>query len=363
MKIGIMTIFKTGNYGGVLQAYALKKVIENNQLGDASLINYSSKSVEGKISLNCLLEKGLFHSIIFLIEKIYHFPRMKKMRTFYQSLTNSPVLNQDDLPTLNSKYDIFLSGSDQIWNLKLHENDSSYFLDFVKDPTKKRSYGSSFGTNAFDLETQKRIQDLLKDYHKISIREQEGKDLIFNLLHKDVPIVLDPTLLLDKEQWNNIIPKYDKKNYIFCYQMGHSNKIAKIATIFSKYSKISPKKSIIFVPFPICGLCNCTCKFNFSALEWLAAIKNSSLVLTDSFHGIVFSIIFEKDFYYVITSDTVKDRIGRVLTLLKKLNLENRVINSIEKNMKYSPINYNEVTKLLEKERKESINVLKWILS
>ncbi len=359
MKVGIMTIFKTGNYGGILQAYALKKAIEEYGLGDAKIINYSSKSVEGKVTVKEFFSKGLFGMALYVVEKLYYYPRMKKMRKFSSELVEGPQLERDELKRLNDEYDIFLSGSDQIWNLKIQEGDTSYLLDFVKEKNKKRSYASSFGTKDFDEETMQTLKSLLKDYEKITIREVGGQELIYDLLGKKVDVVLDPTLLLDKKSWKDLVhADSENKDYIFCYQMGHS---AKIANYASKISKEIKAKKIVFVPFPICGICKCICKLGYSAKDWLSAIYHSKCIVTDSFHGIVFSLIFEKDFYYVVTSSTVRERMGRVKTLLSKLDLEDRIIDDNE--LEFSSINYQKVNQLLSKEREKSLELLRWVLN
>ncbi len=360
MKIGIMTIFRTGNYGATLQAYATWKAINENNLGEAEIINYCCDGIKGKIDINFLHKVGAFRTIVACIEKLYYYPRMKKTLAFVDSFVKEPILSKEELSTLNDKYDIFLSGSDQIWNPDIQLGDHSYLLDFVSDNYKKRSYASSFGVASLQQPYFDQWAALLNDYERITVREKSGAELVRKLINKEVSVVLDPTMLLTPGQWEEILPKaVQKGNYVFVYQMSHSNLLAKYANKVRGFLN----SKILYVPFPIGGFCKCKISLGLSSLEWLRAIHDSKFVITDSFHGVVFSIIFRRQFYYIITSETVKKRLSRLSTLLTTLGLEDRIVETASDFHPEAMIDYDLVHNKLIAERDRSLNILKELLS
>ena len=356
MKIGIMTIFRTGNYGGMLQAFALREAIRENGFGEADIINYCADALKGKIDFKFLKKAGLFRTGVAVVEKLYYHPRQKKARAFSDSFATERELKKEELAALNDAYDIFLSGSDQIWNPQLQQGDYAYLLDFVTDKKKKRSYASSFGVKTLPPEYVEDYRRLLSDYHTLTVRETAGAALVKDLIGKEVPTVLDPTLLLTPDQWEAVLAeKKAEKNSIFVYQMAHSALLAKAAAKARK----ALGGGVIFLPFPIGGMCRCKPVLNYSPAEWLRAIHDAPVVLTDSFHGTVFSILFSRPFYYVITSETVRARISRVETLLSTLGLSDRIVDNIE-DMDFSkPIDYKAVHEKLATERETSLAILK----
>ena len=360
MKIGILTMYRSGNYGATLQAYATKQAINENNFGDAEIINYCSDAVKQKIDRRFIKKAGLFGTAVACVEKIYYHPRMKKVNAFIDSYAPSGQLKREDLAELNDRYDIFLSGSDQIWNPQIQQGDYSYLLDFVNDPKKKRSYGSSFGTKIIDDEYKEDYKRLLSEYQRLTVRELAGVELIDELIGCKADLVLDPTLLLTPEQWEAKLPQSKfKRGYVFAYQMAHSSLIAKVV---SRARRNFGAKAV-FVPFPILGVCKCRPALNLSSLEWLRAIHDSEFVVTDSFHGAVFSIIFRKQFYYIITSDTVRKRLSRLETLLDSLGISNRLIDDVEKCDFSDRINYDDVHEKLDALRERSLSILKELVT
>lgn len=356
MKVGILTIFRTGNYGGTLQAYALQQAIQENGFAEAEIINYSCNSVKQKIDMDFLRKAGLFRTAVACAEKIYYYPRVKKVYAFVDSFVPGKELTKAELPSLNDQYDMFLSGSDQIWNPDIQQGDYSYLLDFVKSPEKKRSYASSFGTQKIADEYVAQYRELLNQYQRIAVRESNGQKLVKELTGREADLVIDPVLLLSPEQWEAKLPepKY-QKGYVFAYQLAHSPLIAEIV---SKAAKEKHLKAI-FVPFPILGVCKCRPVLNLSSLEWVRAIHDADYVIADSFHAAVFSILFKKPFYYVITSDTVRNRLSRLETLLGTLGLEDRMVDSAAQCDFDVEIDYEEVHRKLAAERERCLGVLK----
>lgn len=355
-KVGILTIFRTGNYGGTLQAYALKEAIKENRFAAPTIINYCCDSIKGKIDRKFLKKAGLKRTIISIIEKIYYHPRMKKVYRFVDSFLDTPELKRSELSSLNNQYDIFLSGSDQIWNPDLQQGDYSYLLDFVSDEKKKRSYASSFGRNDIPEEYKEKYKELLSRYDELTVREETGSKLVKSLINKEPPVVLDPVLLLDKKEWEAKLgkPVYKNKQYIFTYQMSKGPLPANVTKAAKKHFKLKS----FYVPFPIGGHCSGKYSLKLSSLEWVRAIYDAKFVVTDSFHAMVFAIIFNKPFYYVVTSNTTKKRLSRVETLLKTLGIEDRIIEKTSNYDFNKVINFEDVNKRLETTRNKSLKIL-----
>ena len=360
MKIGIMTIYRSGNYGATLQAYATKQAINENGFGQAEIIPYCSDAIKQKIDLHFIKKVGLFHTAVACVEKLYYHPRMKKVGAFIDDFAGKEALRRDELPALNDRYDIFLSGSDQIWNPQLQLGDYSYLLDFVTDGSKKRSYASSFGVKKIPEAYVADYKQLLSDYKRITVREKAGADLVRDLLGTTADLVVDPVLLLSPEQWEKKLPpRQFKKPYVFAYQMAHSSLLGSAVAKVRK----TLKSKAIFVPFPILGFCRCRPKLNLSSLEWVAAIRDSEYVVTDSFHAVVFAILFKKDFYYMITSDTVRGRLSRLETLLDALGITDRLVDNVESCDFGKKIDYDAVHEKLAAHRERSLNILKELVS
>ncbi len=360
MKVGILTMYRSGNYGATLQAYATKQAINENGFAEAEIIPYCSDAIKQKLDRRFIKKVGIFQTAVACVEKVYYYPRMKGVNNFVDGFAGKEELKKCDLAALNEKYDIFLSGSDQIWNTDLQQGDYSYLLDFVTEPYKKRSYGSSFGVRKISAEYEEKYKQLLSEYHRISVREQAGAELVHELIGTKPDLVIDPALLLTTEQWESKLPPAKfKKKYIFAYQMAHSPLMAKVV----KAARKSKSARAIFVPFPIMGVCKCRPTMNLSSLEWVRAIRDSEFVITDSFHGVVFSILFSRPFYYVITSDTVRKRLSRLETLLSTLGIEDRLVDNVSKCDFTRDIDYCAVHEKLDKEREQSLNILKELVS
>ena len=359
-RVGILTVFRTGNYGGTLQAYATLRAINENGFAKAEIIPYCSDAIKQRIDRRFIKKAGLFRTAVALAEKLYYFPRMRKVNAFVDGFASGRELKREELAGLNDRYDLFLSGSDQIWNPDLLMGDGSYLLDFVSDPSKKRSYGSSFGTDRISEEYRESYRRLLSEYQCITVRERAGAKLLEELLGREAEVVLDPVLLLTPEQWEARLPRgKEKRPYVFAYQMAHSARIGRIVSALCRERGVGA----VFVPFPILGYCRCRPRLGYSSLEWVRAIGDSEFVVTDSFHAVVFSILFRRDFYYVITSDTVRKRLSRLETLLSALGIEDRLVDGVHACDFSRRIDYDRVHKRLDAERERSLRILKELLS
>lgn len=269
------------------------------------------------------------------------------------------VQTSRELIMLNKEYDCFICGSDQIWN---PENfNGVYYLNFVNDKNKKISYAPSFGVSKIPVSMKEEIKHLVNKFNWLSVRENSGESILRELTNKKIEIVVDPTLLLSKTDWEQISedPKVNN-DYILCYFLGNSREYWKTVQYLHRITTykviiIPIKYNSYFQKYEI--------RPSTSPKEFLGLIKNARLVLTDSFHGIIFSLIFKKDFFAFkrfVDRDKWSQN-ARVYSLLGMLNLENRLIdyNTIKAYKdNYFIDNYNEINKVLGEKIDSSIAYL-----
>ena len=320
-KIYTITFHFVLNYGAVLQAYALCKYL--NKLGaDCRLIDYRPKYF---LYQTYRPNKNIFKTVFKIIKNI----RFYNFRRKYLPLTKKIFITNKSLKRYFSKSeDIVICGSDQIWNKELTGGNLSYgyFLQFVPNKGKKIAYAASMGNTPFNLEDKSAIYQSLNTYHKLGIREDFVRDQI-NLISDNTlesKIVVDPTLLLSKEEYepiisNNLVPNED---YIATYLTEDSD-LAK-----DYIQKIKSLTGLKVINLGHHRLKNVEKNYLYlSPSKWLGLFANAKIVCTNSFHGTAYSLIFEKNFT-VISRVTKKKLNRRQLTILENLKLEDRFIYS-----------------------------------
>lgn len=355
MKIGIITYHRAKNLGAMLQSYALQKTLEKYK-GKCEIIDYRNEKMEESYRVKKIREcKSLKEKVknVLFMKKNKAFEEVRKEFNEKVQTISTKKYNKNNIKEANNDYDLFVTGSDQVWNIKLNYDDENYFLNFVEDNKKKNSYAASFGTNKIDEEKKAKICNQLKTFNKISVREEEGKNFIKELTGRNSELVLDPTLLLNKYEWENMInnERIEKEKYIFVYVIAYTPTLLEFAR------KLGKERNCKVICFHTSyqkyrGMKNLT---KVSPQDFLNYIKNAEAVVTSSFHGMCFSINLQKEFYYELDENKVNNN-SRLKTLATTLNLEDRrIINGKCMN---NIINYSEVTKKLEAERKRSIQFI-----
>lgn len=360
MKIGIMTWFQYHNYGTALQAYALSLVCK--KLGHAPyLIKYYAK---GNAINETLIKKIKTKSNEYLHKNNYNNKnRIEKFNSFFNTKlvfsTSSTTLSE--LEDLNSEMDAFICGSDQIWSPLYF--DSHYYLDFVKDPNKMIAYAPSFGvSNITNNLIEKKIAFLVARFKYISVREKAGANLISNLLNKSVETVLDPTFLLTKEEWEKQATLDDictpSTKYALVYMLGrnkyHWENIKLIAQKYNLNLKIIP---VYKADYKRKGCI----QEAIGPLEFIHLIRNSDFVLTDSFHGTIFSIIFNKQFFVFerFKSRSKDNQNSRIYNILELTGLSNRIFhNKTDLQRNFIPINFQNINVKIQHQRYKSLRYL-----
>lgn len=363
MKIGILTMHRVKNYGSALQAYALQQILF--MLGkENEIIDYVYPN-ERHIKIPFL------RKIIFLLKcRMYWLIRGKEKHEIdkydifidkYLKISKKQFRSPISLKYCCSKYDIYMTGSDQVWNNRWLNGDTSFFFPFINGKKKiKISYAASLGSiNTSDKNIRKWISNI-KDYRYISVRESNGRDLIKKHTNIDSEVVLDPTLLLRKEEWL----KYFKNNeyqdkYILIYILSYAWDPMPYANDFIEYYANSLKLPVKIITAPD-NIINKHPEWELlkdvGPIEFINFFSNANLVITSSFHGTAFAVNFEVPFYSILENENPKD--DRQLSLLKLLDLQNRgvVIGSPFPNL--VDINWKNTRKLLETEREKCIKYI-----
>jgi len=349
-KVLILTLCGNKNYGNRLQNYALSCIIEKFNFNVETLWIESKKelSIVNKIKYN------IKNFIRFLL-KGYNLKKLEKEKLDNFNKFNSNIkLNKDYDNVINGeiKYDYYVVGSDQVWNYSFSDVGDIYFLPFA-EKDKTISYAASFGVSEIDENYKENYITGLNHIKNISVREKMGADIVYNLIKKKVDVVLDPTLLLEKNDWNKVLSKPKKlpnKKYILTVFLGTISNDLK-----DKIIKLADENDC-----EIINLFDVKQQNSYVAgpSEFIYYISNASLILTDSFHACCFSIIYEKQFYVFNREGHKQNMISRIDSLLDKFNISERKISYIN-DIKYNlGIDYNNVFGILEKERKKSLEFL-----
>ena len=351
MKLAIMTFQKTNNYGGILQNFALQKSIE--KLGfEVETINYVGSYIEKPYRIEHLKNKGLKAYLFGVAGYVIYLFRGNNNRKFKKRIKYTKPVTGKELKELNNQFDYFVTGSDQVWNYKLTGDDDNFFLGFVEDKKKCISYAASLGLGKIDEDKYYLFHDLYS-FGGLSTREISAKNEIQKIIDKEIEVVCDPCLLLSKSMWNEIIKKNKyHKEYVFVYQLGFSPDVVCLAKKIAKKYRIS----MVFAPFPVGRMACGKWDFFAGAGEILSYISNARFVVTDSFHGTIFSIIFEKQFY-TKAGGTHSGVGNRIVDLLTHYNLQDRIISGELKNIS-EIIDYSKVSNILELDRIRSLDYL-----
>lgn len=358
MKIACLTFHNSTNYGTVLQAYALQTICE--RLGFSyRIIDYSNPQ---KKKFDSLLKKNKEMSLFSYLFKLISFPisfyKKAKFLAFTKNYlkTTCPYNTSESLSELNRDYDAFLCGSDQIWNLDMVRFDSSYFLSFVNKDKKKVAYAASIGNIKNDTNYESIYKMYLPHFTKIAVREKSAATYLNAFSVVDVSVVLDPTLLLSKEDWCKIAvrPK-QQEGYILVYVLSYDKKIVDFIKKLSSQTGLD----VIYIYRNIGAMVREGAACIASPLEWLGLFKEASFVVTNSFHGTAFSVNFNKTFFSFTKGGANNAENSRLYDFLEMVGLQRRLNIKAIGNIDLAPPNYSHVNKIIMEKRLESINFLR----
>lgn len=352
MKIGVLTFHRSYNNGAILQAYALVNTL--HKLGaDAEIIDFRNKKIEEPTRL---ILKGEKINAKLPFKVIFRYIRHKKVDRFIKKNIplSDPVVTNNDFKKIECNYDAFITGSDQVWNDTHIKSNKCFFLDFVVDSNKKYSYAASIGGNLDKArETVELYDAYIKQYKIISLRESNIEEYFKELYGNRVRCDIDPVFLPDRQQWEELAsPRLHKRKYIFMYLVPNSEHIRKFAeNLAKKYDcdLIDNKTSREF--FNNCGVD-----------DFLSWFYNAEAIVTNSFHGTAFSLIFEKEFYVEMNSN-----IGfnyRVNQILEAVDIDFNDVNITSDHPEHKVTqDYTNVSLKLSHIKDRSIDYLKEIVT
>lgn len=363
MKIGQLTFHASHNYGSVLQAYALATKLR--ALGhETEFINLRPQSQKDAYRIIRKSHRGIrriFRYIIYL--------SLKKRYSHFERFINKvlPVTKEEyattaELGNANFNYDAYICGGDQIWNPACLDFETAYYLQFLPEDNhaKKISYSPSFGKTEFDEDTLKDIRKWLETFDAISVREKRGVELVQKLTDKDVQMVCDPVLLLNRKEWEQLAvrPKF-KKPYILVYFLENNHGSRELTDYLKKTTGYDV---VVFNEYMRDFVKPYHKAYGASPEEFVGLFMNASFVYTNSFHGTVFATIFEKPFLTAVAADqegAVNNNDSRKIDYLKKIGLENRLYTDGEPNeIVFSKIDIVDAQAKIDTFRKESLNYL-----
>lgn len=375
MKIGIITILKVNNYGAELQAYATQAVLK--RMGyDAEIIDYlfykNPKFVKTQRSVPLFhipLKKRIAEFLYPIVHRLKdannrEILKQREIRfaNFHKKNTSmSPTYkSMDELYNARMDYDVYMTGSDQVWNPGIYSSLLPYFLDFAPKGHRRIAYAASFGVSQIPEYARKVYAEYLQTYHAIGVRERNAVDQVMSIANKKAQWVLDPTLLLSKEEWQQVSSLMETpfEPYILLYELTPCSYIRKLAEhicsirhwkiirICKNASKEDKDPAILNI-------------IDAGPAEFLDLFSKAALVITNSFHGTAFSINFQRPFYTVLPLR--KQNNSRQRSLLELFGLTSRLLvegDGFPKNAELT-VDYTSVNKILEQERMKSVQFLK----
>ena len=366
-KIGIVTLYYLStNYGGCFQAYALTITIGNKMSGDrveqisypmweeSHHIDWQHLSLKQQLAIVKKDTGNIFSFLIVVVKRFttkliryfkcqhqkwhsstYQLIDTKKDKAFLHFTKliiphSDKVYTSENISETLSQYDAFITGSDQVWNTNWYT--PVFFLDFVPSDKIKISYAASISKDSLTDKEKEIFKKSLADFKAVSVREEQAVDLIKDLSPVKPVVTLDPTLLLDASDWDKVCaPRVVEDDYIFCYFLGDNPKERKIAKKFAK------EKGLKLVSVPLTGVkVYSDLKFGDVILpaaspeEFISLIKHASYVFTDSFHAVVFSQIYQRQFF-VFNRDAKGSMNSRIINITNLFNTQERFCNGKEK--------------------------------
>ena len=332
MRIATLTWFTGNNYGSTMQSYALQAFLKKHGF-ESDILAYSppkTKNLRLKI-LNHSVKATLEYKANELYVKLRGTGAQNNLHLFNEFRNKNMTFSEScstraEIAAMNDKYDAFVCGSDQIWNPFYF--DPVYALEFVDGNRRKIAYAPSFGTNEISKKSAARMKKPISSINYLSVRELNGVQLIQKLTGREAIQVSDPVMLLNRKDWEHLATNFnDEHPYILCYFLRKNKSFHNFALQMSNKLDCGIK----LIPMVMGDFKKPqVIKEPVGPEEWLGLIKNARMVVTDSFHCTLFSIIFRKDFavFKAFRDEDKRSQNSRIDCLLETTGLTDRIINN-----------------------------------
>ena len=355
MKIAIMTTWGyKNNYGSVLQSYALQKYLRDEGHG-AYLIRYHPAIKETNIFRRLMKMANPVKEILLKLHSV-RADRWRGFDEFRETYINHSVrayYSYDELKDDPPEADLYIVGSDQVWNVFFFTEDKTraFFLDFGDEKTRKIAWAASFGRGHLNDAMIQNVSSLMKCFEYISVREKSGVDICKKCGIENADWVIDPTLLLDADVYRSLYKNIDvsanrpKGAYCFLYLLDDSNHVSE-----EEIYKWAAKNGLSVVYMT--GNSRYNRKNIYATIfEWLYLLENSELVITDSYHSMIFSVIFQKDFF--IIPRTIEVQNDRFMSFFEMFDIEQRFINGdLTFLLQNKRMNWDGINDILDKQKR-----------
>lgn len=345
-KVAVISIWDIDNYGNRLQNYAMQWELKKLGYDPYTLKMWPQKRLKRILQYLTNFDVSYLRMLKLKMSKNmrkYNFlsferKHIQKDRRFYHSI--------EDRDLINRQYSRFIVGSDQVWHPVFLE-EPYYFLKFADKDATTMAYAASMGVSSLNEEDSRKMKDGMAYIQSISVREDSAAKVIKDITGKEVSVVIDPTLFVPNTEWERLERKPEKlkRDYLLLYYLGEISE-----TRWTFLNKISKENNLELV---ILGKPEYQDFYDAGPAEFLYLIHHAKLMCTDSFHGCVFSFLFETPFYVFEREDHLEKMNSRIDTLLQKFHLNNRYAN--EKEQKYSlECDFSKGKEILEGERVRS---------
>lgn len=353
MKTAILTFQDAVNYGAILQAYALQtalhKTIPQNEAGilDHHCAVIRDKHLPGFVEKKGNPVKGYLKMLKNYRVKTRRKSRFEQFKSEYLNLI--PYSSEEDKSRFLKEYDAITVGSDQVWNTDLTAGDRTYFLSEFK-PMKRFSYAASIGKESIEEKDIPYFKEL-SELDGIAVREESAKAILNDIIPNEVSVVPDPVLLLEKEEWRKIerpVEDLKPQSYVLLYYF----KITKPLVDFARKKAAEYGCELVCIQGTGKKIPDTRTIRDASPNEFLWLIDNAKCVVTTSFHGTMFSVIFEKEFY----SETKVNRATRIVEVLNRYGMQSHMLENAQP--VDAPDNRAESNRLAAEDRKRGLDFI-----
>lgn len=359
MKVKTITCHEVYNHGASLQEYALLQFL-NSHDHEAESVDYKPYYLSGHFDLNVvsnpIFDKPLLKQLYLLLKLPGRLSDLKRKKAFdlfskkYIPTGKLRYETNEDLKTNLPEADAFICGSDQIWNSFFQNGkDPAFYLNFVPQDKLKISYAASFATDTISEDVKPLVKQNVAKLNAVGVRESSGVNILNELGIHNAVQVLDPVFLLEAEHWKNTFVRKIEGKYLFIYDFDSNPLIKKIALHLKKeegYKIVTVNKNMDYADKNY---------FLEGPEQFLSLVYYSSFNITNSFHALAFSLIFNKQFVVINRTDKINTRMR---DLLDMLGLEKHLVSNYEKFLERKDINYDDVNKKVEDKKEFSKNFL-----